>query len=381
MKKKVFLVLIVVALAAAGYVGWQKYQLANTTAEAPLPATHKSSDTLHFESNAPQLAYIQIKNVEAFPESVVEPLSARIAYDDNHTARVFSPISGRVIKILAETGTEVKEGDGVLVLDAPDFAQAAADSNKATADLLHKRETYERAKALYLAKGLARKDLEAAAADWTQADAESMRAKARYKNLSGNATGVPGQFILRAPIDGVVTDRQVNAGSEVRPDAANPLFIISDLTHVWANVELPEQEMDKVTIGQSVLIQVDAFPAESFMGKVTVISSALDTFARRVQVRCELDNPQLKLKPEMYARASPIADVHSSLPRIPNTALFTMGLYSYVFVETAPGVLQRRKVTLGLQGHDSYVKEGLKAGERVVITGALLLNAELSGND
>ncbi|MDD5612618.1 MAG: efflux RND transporter periplasmic adaptor subunit, partial [Gallionella sp.] len=99
-------------------------------------------------------------------------------------------------------------------------------------------------------------------------------------------------------------------------------------------------------------------------------------------VRCELDNPLGKLKPEMFARVSPIADVHSSLPRLPNTAIVTQGLYSYVFVEQSVGVLQRRKVTLGLQGHEfSFVKEGLKAGERVVTTGALLLNAELAGND
>jgi cobalt-zinc-cadmium efflux system membrane fusion protein len=84
----------------------------------------------------------------------------------------------------------------------------------------------------------------------------------------------------------------------------------------------------------------------------------------------------------MYARVTPIADLHSSLPRIPNTAIFTQGLYSYVFVENSVGVLQRRKISLGLQGHpDSYVKQGLKAGERVVTVGALLLNAELSGND
>lgn len=381
MKKIILLLLLAAALAGAGYVGWQKYQLANAPAKVAQPATHKSSDTLRFEANAPQLAFVQIKTVEAFPESVVEPLSARIAYDDNHTARVFSPINGRVTKILAETGTEVKEGDGVLALDAPDYAQAAADSSKAAADLLRKREAYERAKLLYAAKGLARKDLEAAEADWNQAEAENQRAKARMKNLSNGYAGVAGQYILHAPLDGVISERQVNAGSEVRPDAANALFVITDPKHVWANVDLPEQEVDKVKVGQAVMVQVDAYPNEIFMGTVTVISGALDTFARRFQVRCELDNPQLKLKPEMYARVSPIADVQSSLPRIPNSALFTQGLYSYVFVEIAPGVLQRRRVTLGLQGHDTYVKDGLKAGERVVTSGALLLNAELSGND
>ena len=103
---------------------------------------------------------------------------------------------------------------------------------------------------------------------------------------------------------------------------------------------------------------------------------------RRFQVRCEVDNSQHKLRPEMYARISPIVDANSKLPRVPNTALFTQGLYSFLFVEQSPGVLQRRRVTLGLQDADfSYIKEGLRAGERVVTSGAILLNSELSGSD
>jgi cobalt-zinc-cadmium efflux system membrane fusion protein len=84
----------------------------------------------------------------------------------------------------------------------------------------------------------------------------------------------------------------------------------------------------------------------------------------------------------MYARISPIVDAQSKLPRVPNTALFTEGLYSLIFVEQAPGVLQRRRITLGLQDANfSYVKEGLRAGERVVTSGAILLNSELSGSN
>lgn len=378
--KRIVALLLLGALAGVGYMGWQKYQPVTKPLAVAAPVKKTISDTLHFEANAPQLAFIKIETVEAFPEPLVEPLNGRIAYDDNRTARVFSPISGRVVKILAETGQSVSAGDGVLTLDAPDYAQAAADSSKAEADVARKKIAFERASALYKAKGLARKDLESAEADWQQAVAESLRATARLKNLKGDVN-VAGQYTLRAPLDGVISERQVTAGSEVRPDAANPLFVITDPKHLWVQVDLPEQEFSKVNMGQYVLVRVDAYPTESFLGKVVVIGGVMDTVTRRIQVRCEVENLDLKLKPEMYARVSPIADEHSSLPRIPNTALFTQGLYSYVFVELSPGVLQRRRVSLGLQGHESYVKEGLKAGERVVTSGALLLNAELDGND
>lgn len=382
-KNTLLLLAALVMAAGGGYWGWKMFHITagkEVTAEKAAPRT--APDIVRFEANAPQLTFLQIKPVEAFPEPLVESLNARIAYNDNHTARVFSPVAGRVVKIAAETGLRIKAGDALLWIDSPDFALAASDSLKADADLLRKKETFERARQLFEAKGLARKDLELAEADWHQAEAEAQRAKARLKNLNGNPASPEGQFVLRAPVAGVISERQVNAGSEVRPDAANPLFVITDPQQLWVLVDLPERLLDKVKTGQAVSIEVDAYPGEAFSGKVSVISETLDPVSRRVQVRCDVDNSKHKLKPEMFARVMPTADQKSNLPRVPNSALFTQGLYSFLFVEQSPGVLQRRRVALAMQGSDfTYIREGLKAGERVVTSGALLLNSELAGND
>ena len=374
-----YIIVFFLLASGAGYFAWQKSHAVDKV--QALPVLQKTSDTLHFGANAPQLTFIRIKEVEALPEPLAEPLNARIAYDDNRTARVFSPITGRVVKILVDVGARVKAGDGLLILDAPDYAQAVADVSRADADLILKQEAYARAKLVFDAKGLAQKDLEVTEADLHVAQAEAIRAKSRLANLNAHSAVSP-QYVLRAPQAGVVSERQVSSGSEVTADAANAQFVITDPAHVWVQVDLPEQEIGKLKKGQAVLLQVDAYAGETFTGKVTAISGALDPVTRRMQVRCEVDNPALKLKPEMYAQVTPIADEHSRLPRIPNTAVFTQGLYTYVFVEQGTGVLQRRKVTLGLQGHPySYVKEGLKAGERIVTSGALLLNAELAGRE
>lgn len=383
MERKLVLPLIAVLLVAGGgYWGWQKYRHADTSGDTAKPAARTASDTLRFAANAPQLTYLQIKPVEAFPEPLVEALNARIAYDDNHTARVFSPIAGRVLRIPVEAGQQVKAGDVLLQLDSPDYAAAASDSVKADADLVRKQQAFERAKQLFDSQGIARRDLESAEADWHQAEAEALRAKAHLKNLAGNAKTTDGQFNLRAPIAGVISERQVNVGSEVRPDAANPLFVVTDPQHLWVLIDLPERQLDKVKVGQPVFVEVDAYPDEIFYGKVTVIGGALDPLTRRVQVRCYLNNPEHKLKPEMYARVTPDVDDDTNLPRIPNSALFTQGVSSFVFVELSPGVLQRRKIELSLQSHEySYVKQGLRSGERVVTSGALLLNSELAGEN
>ncbi|MBY0576399.1 MAG: efflux RND transporter periplasmic adaptor subunit [Gallionellaceae bacterium] len=369
--------------AGGGYWGWQRLHVPQAAATKEKPAAHTASDMLHFPADAPQLAFLKIKPADAFPEPLIDGLNARIAYDDNYTARIFTPIAGRVVKITAEAGQQVKAGDPLLWIDSPDYAAGASDSLKADADLLRKKEAYERSKKLFDAKGLAFKDIESAEADWRQADAEAQRAKARMKNLGGNAVATAeGKFILRAPIDGIVSERQVNAGSEVRPDAATPLFVITNPKHVWVVVELPEQWIGSVRVGQPISVEADAYPNEVFSGKVAVISETLDPVMRRFQVRCNVDNSQRKLKPEMFARISPIVDAKSKLPRVPNSALFTQGLYSFLFVERSPGVLQRRRVTLGMQDATfTYIKDGLRAGERVVTSGALLLNSELSVND
>ena len=379
LNKKILLPIFVIVLAAvAGYWGWNKFSSPNLASSPEKPSIPTTSDQLRFAANAPQLSFLKIKTVEAFPEPLVEPLNGRIAYNDNHTARVFSPLAGRVVKIPAEVGMQVKNGDHLLVLDSPDFAMATADTAKANADLLRKQEVYERTKQLFQIKGIARKEVEAAAADWQQAQAEFLRAKARMKNLNADVPTLAGQFILRAPIAGTISERQVNAGSEVRPDAVNPLFVITDPIHLWVQIDLPERQLDKINLGDLVSVEVDAYPGETFQGKVTVIGGALDPVTRRIQVRCELDNPHLKLKPEMFARVTPIASEKSKLPRVPNASIVTQGLFSYLFVEQSPGVLQRRRVTLNLQGSEyAYVKEGLQAGERVVTSGALLLNSEL----
>lgn len=377
--KIIFIFLSIISLAVvAGYWGWYKFRAPNLAPSPEKPSVHKTSDQLQFAANAPQLSFLKIKTVEMFPEPLVEPLNGRIAYNDNYTARIFSPLAGRVVKIPVEVGMKIKKGDHLLVLDSPDFAMVTADNAKANADLLRKQIAYERTKQLYQIKGIARKEVEAAAADWQQAQAESRRDKARMKNLNAEVPTLAGQFILRAPIDGTISERQVNAGSEVRSDAVNPLFVITDPLHLWVQIDLPERQLDKINLGDLVSVEVDAYPGEVFQGKVTVIGGALDPLTRRIQVRCELDNPHLKLKPEMFARVTPIANGKSKLPRVPNASIVTQGLFSYVFVEQSPGVLQRRRVTLGLQGSEyAYVKEGLQAGERVVTSGALLLNSEL----
>lgn len=384
MKMRIPVLQVLAAILTAAVAVWLYSKFVGGNGDRKLAVAAPSQSTtreLHFTPGSPQLSFIKVEAVQALPEPLIEPLNARVAYDENHTVRLSSPIAGRITRIQAQPGDHVVAGQPLATLDSPEFAAAAADLGKSSADLQQKRKGYARSDEAYKAGVIPRKDFEEAETELRLSEAENTRARLRMRNLDPGAGGTgSATFTLRAPISGIVAERNVNPGTEVRPDAPNPLFVITDPAHLWVMIDLPERYLGKVRVGQKVTIEVDAYQGGDFWGQIVSIGEVLDPATRRVQVRCVVDNKNHLLKPEMYARVTPIEDDRVRLPRIQNSALITQGLYSYVFVEKEPGLFAKRQVTLGLQGRsESYVKQGLEEGERVVGTGALLLNSELAG--
>lgn len=350
---------------------------ADKPAATPAISKVSNSNEVVLTPNSPQLTSLRIETVTDMIAPAAEPLNGKISFDENHTARINSPVVGRATSIKAQIGDSVKAGQVLMVMDSPDLGSAVADARKAEADLQLKRQALERNRMLLQGGVIARKELENSQADLSESQAEAERANARLKNL-GASRGNNESYAVRSPITGIVVDRKVNPSSEVRPDATDPLFIITNPNFLWANIDLPERDLSKVAVGQAVSVQVDAYPNEVFSGTVKSIGVMLDPTTRRVPVRCSIDSKG-KLKPEMYARITPLSQQNNKVIRLPNSALITEGLYSYVFVEETPNHLKKRRVTLDLQEREyATVKEGLKAGERVVTVGAILLNSELS---
>jgi membrane fusion protein, heavy metal efflux system len=375
---------LALALLAAG-LGWTAMRAAPDTAQAsaPAPAAPRAGQDRLFtlpEAGA-QLSFLRIVPVSAQALPVAEPVAGRIAYDEDRTSRIASPVQGRVTAQRVEVGDSVRAGQLLAELDSPDLAGAQADERKAAADEERKRLALARTRMLVDAEVLARKDLENADADYRQADAEARRARQRIANLRAHGS-VDGRFGLRAPIAGTVADKQLNIGQEVRPDQANPLLVISDLRRVWVIADVPERVAASLRPGQPVLVETDVFPDRSFRGRVGRIGVAVDPVSRRVQVRCELDNPDGSLKPDMFARVAFVSsDAKTEAMPVPNTALVTEGLYTYVFVERGHGTFEKRRVRVALGGATrSYVDTGLRAHELIVTEGALLLNAEAANH-
>jgi len=378
-------ILAVVGIAVLGSSGWWLYSRLTWEKREPRPMSAApaalNGTVLRFEAGAPQLSYLKIQAAEVFPEPLIEPLTGRIAYDDNRTARVSSPVAGRVSRIEAQLGQKVAKGAVLAWLDAPDHAQAVADMKRAEFEVKQRKLVFDRAKLLFEGEVMPRKEFEAAETDLRESEVELARARKRLQALGQAGLSDTGEFALRAPVAGVVTERAINPGTQVGPDTTKPLFVISDPAQLWVSVDLPEHNLGVLETGHKVTVEVDAFPDKTFEATIVNVGDVLDAATRRVQVRAALDNPGRLLKPEMYARVTPLAASGTKLVRVPNAALVTVGVTSYGFVEREPGVLERRKVVTAMQGRDfTYLRDGIVPGERIVVSGALLLNSELQGN-
>ena len=371
-------VLAVVGLTAgAYYAGSARVGNVPTAEQAPAPA-NRVPNVLKFEPGSPQLASLRIAAAEEAPLPLAEPLNGRIAYNENTTARISSPIAGRIVSLRAVPGDRVAAGAVLATIDAPDLAAAVADLRKAEADELRKKLALDRAQKLFDAEVVPRKDLETAAADQAASHAETQRAQTRLRNLAP-AGGDGRGLALRSPVSGVVADRKANPSMEVQPGMADPLFVVSDLRKLWVLIDMPERYLNDVQVGREVSVGVDAYPKEMFRARVVRIGQVVDTTTRRIQVRCDVDNADGRLKPEMFARVTLLSETRNNVVRVPNSALVTEGLYSFAFIETGNGVFTKRKVELAIQDREhAYVTEGIAKGDRVVTSGALLLQSELT---
>jgi cobalt-zinc-cadmium efflux system membrane fusion protein len=370
------------AAAIAGAGAWWAFG-AGKRASVQMPvianATVIGTDRLRYPDGAPQLTLLRGEAVTVAAMPVSEPLPARLAYDENVTSRVSAAFAGRIVALFAEPGTRVAAGQALAQVDSPDYGTAAADFAKAHADEERKRLAFERARELMRGEAIARKDLEAAQADWAQARAETERALLRVRNLNPREAAVTGQrFPLVSPLAGVVTERTANPGMEVNPSLTAPLFVVTDLSRLWLVIDLPERLLGAVKPGAAVEVEVDAWPGERFPATVAQVGLMIDPSTRRVPVRAKVDNTAMRLRPEMFARATLVAAGPANAVRVPNGAVVTEGVFTYVFVQSMPNEFRRRAVTVARRGGEySFVSEGLAPGERVVVSGALLLASEL----
>ncbi len=343
-----------------------------------------SGNAIILPTNAPQMSALNVELVE--PEQACSvPLAGRLMWNEEATVRIFTPFAGIVRALPVGVNQPVKKGQALAEIQSSDFGQAQSDARKAASDFRRADLSLTRVRDLFEHGAAPRKDLDSAEADYASARAEKERAEARLAIYGATAEAVNGGFLLPSPLDGVVVERNVTPGQEVRPDQmlANmpqftaPLFIVTDPARLWIQIDATEVDLPHLRPGRQFTFTSRAFPGQVFTGRVDTVSEYIDPNTRTIKVRGTVDNAPRLLKAEMFVSVD-LPGEETRGASVPAKAVFLKGERHYVFVEEQPGYFARHEVQLGAEqdGH-VVVLAGVQAGQRVVTDGCILLQQTL----
>jgi cobalt-zinc-cadmium efflux system membrane fusion protein len=371
------------------------------------PADKKAhTDEVKLTSDAIQRYGIKVAPVtnQALTPTISVP--ARVTFNTEAMAHVGSAVQGRATEIKVRVGDMVKKGDELLIVESPALGEAQSDFlQKRTAVVVAAsavepaRDAAERAKKLYdqnqgIALGEVQKrqaDFKAAQGALQTADAAATAAENKLHLLGMDqktietllsSKEINPRYVIRAPIGGQVIEREITLGELVAPEK-EALLVLADPSTLWVIADVPEARLKDVALGAAAQVRIASVGEQPVTGKVSFIAPSLDPNTRTAQVRIEVQNGNLKLKPGMFATAV-IASSQESAGKtvlaVPDEAVQTVegGPAVFVPVEDEPNTFAKRSVSIGpAVGGMVPIKAGLKEGEQVVVSGSFILKAEL----
>jgi RND family efflux transporter MFP subunit len=292
-------------------------------------------------------------------------------------------VSGRVTRVAARLGERVRRGQTLAQVYSPELAEAQTRYISARAELgAHEREL-ERTQELVKIGAASRQDLERIHAEHTAQQTAVQSAQARLEllgvALSALSSGkdVNATTTVPAPIDGIVTEREANAGLNVDP--STKLFTVVDLSTVWIVADVYEKDFARVHVGSPATVTTAAYPRLALHGRVSYIDPQVNPDTRTAKARIEAANPRSELRLGMYADV--LVSEAAALPVavVPRQAVQSVGERSVVYVTNPKEAAKfiEREVQLGaLAGEEVEVLSGVRPGDVIVTEGSFFIRAE-----
>jgi RND family efflux transporter MFP subunit len=310
---------------------------------------------------------IGVRTAQVERQSLVRDVrtTGQVITDETKIAHVHVKVMGFVDKVYVDSiGQEIKKGQPLFTLYSPDLVSAEEEY------LIAKRgEKYlGGSQFTEVSQG-------------SQSLLRSARERLRLWDISNeqikklDETGeVSRTLTFYSPITGIVTDRKAFPQTSVNPDTE--LYTVADLSTIWVNADIYEYEVPFVKPGQRAGMQLSYYPGKTWSGRVTFIYPTVDPTTRTVKARLEFPNPNLQLKPQMFADVQLKVDYGKQIV-VPREAVLDSGTEQHVFVVRDNGYFEPRKITTGakLEGK-VVVLSGLRAGETVVTSGNFLIDSE-----
>ena len=325
-----------------------------------------SEGAVRIDSAVEQSIGVKLAKAEVREISRAIKTAGRVTYDERKIVRVESKTKGWIEKLYVDsTGQTVKNHDYLLEIYSPELVATSEEFILA----LSYRDAILKSNIDNVVKG-GESLLEASRRRLQFFDVPEHQIKEMEKTRKVKKT-----LHIHSPVNGVVTDKNVVTGMYVSPGMV--LYTIVDLTTVWVIAEIYEYEIPWVKEGQKVSMELRSMPGKVFRGKVAYIYPYMEEKTRTVQVRMEFENPNLELKPEMYADVEILSDVRKKGIAVPKGAVIRSGSRSLVVLSRGSGLYEPRVVQLGSEGREYFeVMKGIKEGDEVVTSANFLLDSE-----
>ena len=319
---------------------------------------------------------------------------AVLQLDETRTARIGSIVDGVVVNANVQVGTRIARGGRLadihshMVHEAwAEYRRAVAERRRAVNELEYMKQAEGRAFRLLASRAASQQEAERSRADrgaaeqaLVIAESEITRALDELEHLgitadSGGADALSDTVPVNATLGGVVLERLVTTGTAVT--TGTPLFVVSDLSRLWAIAEIDEARLPLLAVGRSAELAVAAYPERAFPARIIAIGDSLNPDTRRVTARIEVENRKGPLKPQMYATVRVPTGEEVRIVVIPAAAVQKIDQQPVVFIEDRPGHFVPRTVVAGRErGGAVEIVEGLRPGERIATTGTFLLKSK-----
>lgn len=363
-------------------------------AESPQPPTALPASTplIRLSKDKMERAGIQIETVARSEFRHTRDFPGTIEPNHHTVADITALVRGRVMDVYGDLGKHVAAGEILAILYSSDLGMAQSAYLKAKARLFVADRSYQRAKALLEEKVIGLAEAQRREGDLISARAEQREARDRLKlfgmtdeliaSLDRDQT-IKSYAPIVAPFAGRIIARDLTKGEVV--ETTSRLFQVADLSQVWVTANIPERDIpfihsDQNRHAQKVDVRVKAYPDQVFPGTITYVGDVLDQATRTMRLRITLENPDGKLKPQMFATVRIYGETVSDKLTVPEAAVQRDRDRLFVFVQHEPLAFEVRDVFVGeSDGHRVMIAEGVQEGDRVVTKGAFFLKSELFG--
>jgi membrane fusion protein, heavy metal efflux system len=392
-----FVVLAVIAIAAAIYAGWSYSErlkpdlgaAARADAEKNKPADAAGKDKNSVDLSDSQLALVKVEPIEEHDFPSEKEAVGSIDFNEDMAVQVFTPYQGRIIALFASVGDDVKKGQTLFTIDSPDLLTAESTLIAAAGVLELTTRSLARLVELYKTLAVSQRELEQAKSDQQTAEG-NLRAGRDSVRLFGKADtdidhivatrSADPTLVVPSPITGRVTARNAAPGLFVQPASPPAPFVVADINTMWMLADVAEADSPAFRVGQEVQVRINAFPGRTFDGKITTIGASVDPNTRRVLVRSEIKDPQHELRSGMFAVFTITVGPPVRSPGIASDGVVREGDGTMTIWVTADRRRFTRRIVKigGIHNGFRQIVDGVRVGELVATEGALFLSNTLA---